>query len=528
MSQSSDDQLGTEELLAEFTKIVGQSGVLTGAAADALATDVYHKLYSPVCAVSPRTIDQLVGTVKLCKRYGLKVSIRGGGASYTDGYTIRLENVALLDLSKLDSICEINETDLYVTVEAGVTWMALKERLDSLGLRTPFWGPFSGLRATIGGSVSQNTISHGSGMYGISAQNVLSMDIVTADGEILRTGAQMAGGSAGLRYFGPDFTGLFTGDCGTLGVKARITLPLIRKKAAHRVASFAFEDFGSMHESMRLIGAERLEDTHFALDAALSQGQIARQERAGDIMKIAWAIFTSSPSLLEGAKQLLKAALSGKRAINNSAYMTHYIIEGFSDAEVRARLHRLRQIIEPLGIEIPASAPAVVRGMPFAPFYNTLGPQGERWVPLHGILPHSKVAEFHQALTDFYAQREVDMKAHGVWTGGMFASVGSSGFLYEIAIYWPDEITDYHRREVPADYLATLPVYPQNEPARAYVEQLKSDLVDLFCQYQAVNFQLGKMYPFRSRLQPEAQRLLDNIKGALDPSRRISTDSLGL
>src|SRR5690606_12680989 len=155
------------------------------------------------------------------------------------------------------------------------------------------------------------------------------------------------------------------------------------------------------------------------------------------------------------------------------------------DAEVKSRLHRIRQLVNGLGSEIPATAPSVVRGMPFAPFYNTLGPKGERWVPLHGILPHSATPGFHRALFDLFRDRKPDMERLGIWHGGMFATVGSSGFLYELALYWPDEISDYHRAVVPADYLAQLPVYERNLNARDYVHDLKQALIELFVEHGA-------------------------------------------
>ena len=74
----------------------------------------------------------------------------------------------------LDQI-EVDVPNAVVTVGPGVTWAALRTKLMEVGLRTPFWGPFSGLVATVGGSVSQNAISHGSGQYGPSAPSVLGM-----------------------------------------------------------------------------------------------------------------------------------------------------------------------------------------------------------------------------------------------------------------------------------------------------------------------------------------------------------------
>ncbi len=511
----------------KLASIVGPEQIITDAAGEALYTDVFRQLEVPLAVVRPQTVAQLQKVVAMTATEGIVLSLRGGGASYTDGYLPASQGQILLDLGMMNQITEVNEQDAYVTVEAGVTWSALKEALDSRGLRTPFWGPFSGLRATVGGSISQHTISHGSGAHGISAQSVLSMDVVMADGSLLRTGSASVGGSPFLRHFGPDLTGLFTGDCGALGIKARITLPLLRQRAAHRNLSFAFNTFGAMHESMRCIAREGLEDTHFALDGALSQGQIARQENAGDTFKMALSILNSSPSRWEGLKQLARAGVSARRIIGSSAYMTHYIVEGVDDHEVKSRLHRIRGLVEGLGIEIPATAPSVVRGMPFAPFYNTLGPKGERWVPLHGILPHSAVGGFHSALEALFAARRDDMQRLGIWHGGMFATVGSSGFLYELALYWPDEITAYHREVVPADYLSQLPVYERNLEARDYVQALKQELTQLYMDHNGMSFQLGKAYPYRERLSPEALKLIDAIKRNTDPDNRLSPGNLG-
>lgn len=508
--------------------IVGAEHCLTGDAMLPFATDVYRCLHLPLAVVRPGTVEQVQAIARFAHEAGIGLSVRGGGASYTDAYLPREAGQILIDMAGLNRIVTIDEADAYVTVEAGVTWATLKQALDARGLRTPFWGPFSGIAATVGGSLSQNTISHGSAAHGISAQSVQALDIVLADGRMLRTGSAVADLQPFSRFFGPDLTGLFTGDAGAFGIKVRATFPLLKVRPAHRPISFSFPDFPSIHEAMRRSALERLEDTHFAIDAALSQGQIARQDRAGATMGMALSILRSSPSLAHGLRQLVQAGVSARRVLNRSAYMLHYIVEGVDDAEVRARLARIRTLLKDIGREIPATVPAVVRGMPFAPLYNTLGPNGERWVPLHGILPHSATPGFHRALEAFYAARADDLRRHGVWTGGMFGTVGSSGFLYEIAIYWPDEITAYHRAMVPADYRDKLPTFPADPAARAYVHQLKEDLIALYVEHGAINFQLGKAYPYAARLDAAPLDLVRAIKTALDPDGRVSPGNLGL
>jgi glycolate oxidase len=219
------------DLRAMLSAIVGEANVLTGEGVQLYSNDVYRSLTPPIAVVRPGTVEELQAVVSATALRSTPLAIRGGGASYTDGYLPQGEGHVLLDLGSLDRIVLIEANGGYVTVEAGVTWATLRDTLAVLDLRTPFWGPFSGLAATIGGSMSQNSISHGSGAYGISADSALSFDIVTADGSLLSTGSAAAGLAPFSRHFGPDLTGLFTGDCGMLGIKARIRLPRFRRDA---------------------------------------------------------------------------------------------------------------------------------------------------------------------------------------------------------------------------------------------------------------------------------------------------------
>ena len=514
--------------LPRFADIVGADHVLLDAERIGFfATDVYRSQAMPAAVLRPGNVEELQALIREGAAAPRRFTVRGGGASYTDGYNTADPRDLLIDLGRLNRIIEIDEFNGYVTVEAGVTWLQLSDALAARGLRTPFRGPFSGVAATVGGSMAQNAISHGSGAWGISAESALAFDIVLADGSLLRTGSAAVGAKPFARHFGPDLTGLFTGDCGALGIKARITLPLVSVRPAHRGISFAFAEFTQMHESMRRIAQERIEDTHFALDAALSQGQIARQDRAGSSVALALSIVKSSPSAFSGLKQVAAAAIRARRQIGRATFMTHYIVDGFDDAECKARLHRLRTLVAGLGREIVATVPSVVRGMPFAPLYNTLGPNGERWVPLHGIMAHDAVGDFHVALQRFYDDRAADMERHGIWSGGMYSAVGSSGFLYEIALYWPDERTAYHRESIPADYLADLPHFPANPAARAYVHGLKEELVELYDRHGAVHFQLGRAYPYVERLEAPAAMLAQAVKQTLDPHGRIGPGVLG-
>jgi FAD/FMN-containing dehydrogenase len=514
------------EIVRALAAVAGAGSIVDAAASRFYFTDVFRAGIEPVAVVRPETVEHLQAVLRVAAAQGLAIFPRGGGASYTDGYLPSRPHSILIDTGRLDRIVEINEADAYVTVEAGVTWAALKDALDARGLRTPFFGPFSGLAATVGGSVSQNSVSHGSGTHGISAQSVLALEIVTASGEILRTGSAMRGAAPFARYYGPDLTGLFTGDCGALGIKTRITLPLLARKPAFGCVSFAFAAFADLADMMRSAALERLDDEHFAIDAALSQGQIARQDTAA-MLGMARAVLATSPNLFAGAMQLLRMAAAGTRALERAQYMLHFIVEGEDRAAVAAKLARLRRLARN-GTEIANSVPSVVRGMPFAPLFNTLGPKGERWVPLHGLLPHSKVLSFHSALEALYARHADDMKRFGVWQGGMFQAVGASALLYEIALYWPGARSVYHDTVIPHDYLQGLPVYVENVQVTEFVTRLKAEMTALFSAFDAVHFQLGKTYPFARDLEPSALALLRALKAQLDPDGVMNPGALGL
>jgi len=149
-------------------------------------------------------------------------------------------------------------------------------------------------------------------------------------------------------------------------------------------------------------------------------------------------------------------------------------------------------------------------------------------VPLHGVMAHDRVQDFHDALQRFYAARAADMKQYGVWGGGMYSTVGSSGFLYEIALYWPDEQTAYHAASIPSDYLGSLPKLPANPAAREYVHRLKGELVELYDAHGALHFQLGRAYPYAARLEAAPKALVTAIKSALDPNRLVGPGVLGI
>jgi D-lactate dehydrogenase (cytochrome) len=212
--------VGTEHLLTDdesriffstVAQIVGTEHLLTDDESRIFfSTDVYRQADELAVAIAqPGTVEELHEAVRLCVQQRVPMVVRGGGASYTDGFLPTRPNTVLFDMSRLNRI-EVNAADMYVRCEAGVTWAQLYERLAAENLRTPFWGPFSGIAATIGGGMSHYAVNYGSGLYGVSAESLIGMDVILGNGDMYRRCRRPR--HQGALYAAPDAqTGRFCG-----------------------------------------------------------------------------------------------------------------------------------------------------------------------------------------------------------------------------------------------------------------------------------------------------------------------------
>jgi FAD/FMN-containing dehydrogenase len=517
------------EITDELVQALGAAHVLLEPAdREFYAMDVYNFRELPMAVVQPGSIEDLQAIARIASAAGVAMVPRGGGASYTDGYLPTTARSLLIDTSRMNRIVEINSQDMYVTVEPGITWAELTAALAEQGLRTAFWGPFSGLKATVGGSMSQNAVSLGSGNYGCSAETALSFDIVLPGGQVLRTGsAAIDTASPFFRWYGPDLTGLFTGDAGALGIKGRVSLRLIPAPTHSATASFGFDNFYSMAAGMSTAARTGAVADGFGLDPKLQQGQLGSASTK-DALQAVWAVLKTSTNPLDGLVRVMKMAAAGKRFLSGFDYSAHYVVEGTTRAEVSAKLARVRAAVGSHGTEIANTIPTVLRAMPFIPLYPILGPRGQRWVPMHGILPFSRLRDFHDRLAKVYETYAGRMEQHKVEKAAMFTTISTNAFLYEPVFYWEDDRTPFHKRYLPQEYLATLPEYPANPAGRALVREMKGAIQDVFSAVGATHMQVGKAYPYLRGRGPEAERILRTIKAAVDPEGLMNPGALGL
>ncbi|MFS8098309.1 FAD-binding protein [Lentzea alba] len=225
-----------ETLLEALRSALGDSGVLT----DADVTASYQRdmmplapYGSPLAVVFPLNTEQVQAVVRACARHHVPVVPRGAGSGLS-GAANAVDGCVVLVTTKMNAIVEIDADNRLAVVEPGVINLDLRGAVEKEGLFYPP-DPSSYDWCTIGGNLSTNAGGLCCVKYGVTTDSVLGLEVVLADGEVLRTGRRTVKGVAGY-----DLTKLFVGSEGTLGVitKATVALKPLPQAPATLVASF--------------------------------------------------------------------------------------------------------------------------------------------------------------------------------------------------------------------------------------------------------------------------------------------------
>lgn len=494
-----------------------------------MSADIWAKGGLVGLVAAPGSVEELAQTVRKAASHNRPILPRGGGMSYTGGYTASAPGALLVDLRRMDRILDIDSTDMTVRVEAGANWASLLTALRPKGLRTPFWGPLSGISSTIGGGLSQNNAFLGAGLYGPSTDSVAALTVVLADGSILRTDHPSSDGKAhAFRQYGPDLTGLFLSDCGALGLKAEATLRLIRMPEQEDWLSFTFPARDACALAMAAMLREGVAAELFGFDPNLARVRMKRASLLADAGQLA-KVMTAQKSILGSIKEGARVALAGRSFLGDAVYSLHATVEGRSKAAVEAGMAILRTLARQHGgTEIENTIPKVIRANPFTPLNNILGPEGERWAPIHGIVSNSKGPAVWAAIDKVFEEMTAEFETHGITTGYLVTGVGNYGFLIEPVFYWPDERYAIHDATIEPGFLKRLPIHQANERAADVVKEARKRVLAAFARSGAAHFQIGRTYPYPTTRRPEQLALLKGLKSALDPKGLMNPGVLGL
>ena len=186
----------------------------------------------PLIVVLPTTVEQVSKVLVYCLANGIKVVPRGAGTSLSGG-ALPLADAVTLGLGKFKRILDIDYDNRCVVAQTGVTNLAITEAVEHKGFYyAP--DPSSQIACTIGGNVAENSGGVHCLKYGLTANNLLGLQVVLMDGQVIRLGGKHIGAD------GYDLMGVLTGSEGLLGVITEVTVRILTKPETARAFLLGF------------------------------------------------------------------------------------------------------------------------------------------------------------------------------------------------------------------------------------------------------------------------------------------------
>ncbi|MDN3568273.1 FAD-linked oxidase C-terminal domain-containing protein [Paeniroseomonas aquatica] len=186
----------------------------------------------PLAVVLPTTTEQVAAVLAYCHANGVRVVPRGAGTSLSGG-ALPLADAVVLGLMRMNHILEVDYANRLAVVEAGVTNLGITNHVAADGF---FYAPdpSSQLACMIGGNVNMNSGGAHCLKYGVTANNLLGLKLVTIEGEIFEVGGRY------LDAAGYDWLGLLTGSEGQLAVITEVTVRILHSPEGQRAMLAAF------------------------------------------------------------------------------------------------------------------------------------------------------------------------------------------------------------------------------------------------------------------------------------------------
>lgn len=232
------------EVLERLRNIVGDDNVVVEPdKVEPYGADAVKEKFPPEAVVFPRSTAEMVAILKLANEHLFPVTARGGGVGYTGG-AVPIDGGIVVGTDRMNKIIEINVDDLYAVCQPGITTFHLQQAVEKHGLMfAP--DPASYKDSFIGGNIAENAGGMRTPKYGVTKHHVLGLEVVTATGEIIRTGGKTVKNVVGF-----DLTGLMCGSEGMLGIITEATLKLLPMPEA---TSTVRANFHSMEAACKVL-----------------------------------------------------------------------------------------------------------------------------------------------------------------------------------------------------------------------------------------------------------------------------------
>jgi FAD/FMN-containing dehydrogenase len=159
---------------------------------------------------------------------------------------------------------------------------------------------------------------------------------------------------------------------------------------------------------------------------------------------------------------------------------------------------------------------------------SAVGPEGERWAPMHGLFALSDADDAWQRIEALFEDFAERFDQHGIIVGYLLAAASPTAIAVEPVFYWPGPRTDWAKGILSESDLAKYKDFPDDAETNRVIVEARDALNTLFDELGAAHLQIGKKYHYSQQLQQPAAALLDAIKTAVDPDRLMNPKSLGL
>ncbi|PWU12147.1 MAG: FAD/FMN-containing dehydrogenase [Verrucomicrobia bacterium] len=215
------NQSGKSRLLSRLKQVLPPGELsLEPAVLAEYAGDKWFASHQPDAVVRPRSTRSVSALLRFANAHRLPVTPRGAGFGYVGG-CVPVRGGVVLSLERMDKIKEIHAGDFVAVVQAGVKTQTLQEAVEKLGLFYPP-DPASRQDTAIGGNISTNAGGPRCLKYGVTRDYVLGLEVVLADGSVVRLGGRTHKNKTGF-----ELHRLFVGSEGLLGVITEATLKLL-------------------------------------------------------------------------------------------------------------------------------------------------------------------------------------------------------------------------------------------------------------------------------------------------------------
>jgi glycolate oxidase len=229
--------MSQDSLKEQLASILGADKVSTAAPVlESHATDKWYASHAPDVVVFAESTADVVAVMKFATAHRIPVTTRGAGFGYVGG-CVPVQGGIVLSVARMNRILGIHPEDGVAIVQPGVITDDLQAAAHQAGWEYPP-DPASLKDCSIGGNIATNAGGPRCLKYGVTRSYVLGLEVVLADGSVLRTGGRLHKNKTGF-----DLIGSFTGSEGMLGVVTEATLRIIPKPASRAMLAAIFPEF---------------------------------------------------------------------------------------------------------------------------------------------------------------------------------------------------------------------------------------------------------------------------------------------